>query len=275
MSIQKNLNFLLKKHHLNAHSLVSASDGVLKQPTTRRIIVGEGENLKDSTLLKYAEFFNVDFHSFKYDDLSNEQANYGIIVHGNNTNNGTQIGSQTNYNLEQTISAEEYKEKLSDLDNFSLKDMPLLDIDDGVLLAMYPETMIDKIKDSAERASTFIPHSGRTFGVKNAYDIHGVLPTMIAKNDILIVEPCITPRDNDLVLICLDYLGLKRGLVARLSYDLTGHINIKYGEKEAEPMPPNSLVCGVIVEIKRRLLDNALMKSRLNPEWDIFSTVQQ
>lgn len=272
MSIQKNLNFLLKKHHLNAHSLVSASDGVLKQPTTRRIVNGDGENLKDSTLSKYAEFFNVDFSVFKYGDLTDGEINNGIIVNGENINHGTQIGSQ--FNLNQNISAEEYKEKLSNEDSFSLKDMPLLDIDDGVLLAMYPETMIDKIKDSAERASTFIPHSGRTFGVKNAYDIHGVLPTMIAKNDILIVEPCIAPRDNDLVLICLDYLGLKRGLVARLSYDLTGHINIKYGEKEAEPMPPNSLVCGVIIEIKRRLLDNALMKSRLNPDWDIFSTLQ-
>lgn len=194
-----------------------------------------------------------------------------VEIAGNNINHGTQIAAQNNYSLEQTISAEEYKERLSEIDAFSLKDMPLLDIDDGVLFALYPENMENLIRDSTERAATFIPHTGRTFGVKNDREIKGITPNPIQKNDILIIEPCIAPRDNDLVLLCLGYSSVKRGVIARLFVDLHGNRRVRCNQ--TIPMPVDSLICGVVIEIKRRLIDTSIVKARLNPNWDILSTL--
>lgn len=265
LQIKERLEQVIKEHDTN-WSKLATDIGFTPQASTK----WKKGQISTDTVKKIGSHLGVDLVWL----LTGVNSNSGLYINGNNTNNGTQIGSQTNYNLEQTISAEEHVEKLNNEDSFSLKDMPLLDIDDGVKFAMYPEAMLEKIQDTAERASTFIPHSGRTFGIKNAYDIHGVSPSVIAKNDILIIEPAIAPRANDLVLLCVDYQGLKRGVIARLESSLAGNLTVKYSEKEAENIPENSIICGVVIEIKRRLLDNALLKSRLNPEWDIFSTLQ-
>lgn len=58
MYLQKNIAFLLEKHHLNANSLQELAD--IPQPTTRRILIGESTNPRQSTLKSYADFFGVD-----------------------------------------------------------------------------------------------------------------------------------------------------------------------------------------------------------------------
>lgn len=153
--------------------------------------------------------------------------------------------------------------------------MPLLDIDMGVAFVLDPNANTNPIFDTAERVATFIPHSGRTFGIKNNADITGITPSTIRKNDILIIEPCMTPRADDLVLLCLDYGRANRGVIARLLVDLVGNRTVKHNDNAPEPMPENSLICGVVVEIKRRLLDTALAKVRLNPEHDYLSTLER
>lgn len=198
--------------------------------------------------------------------------NQGIIVDGDNQNNGTQIGTQ--HNLTQNVSVAS-REQLNEQAKNYLKDMPLLDIDAGVLLALNPNSINQLILDSTERVATFIPHSGRTFGIKNNNDISGIAPSVIRRNDILIVEPSIAPRDNDLVLLCLDYQGKNRGVIARLVMDLSDNLLVKYSDKDPEPMPANSLICGVVVEIKRRLLDTALVKARLNRDYDILDSLHK
>lgn len=70
MSVQKNLQYLLAQRHLNANSLSEVTDGAIAQPTTRRILQGESENIRDKTLQKYAEFFNVSLADLKYGDVS-------------------------------------------------------------------------------------------------------------------------------------------------------------------------------------------------------------
>ncbi|WP_347452828.1 S24 family peptidase [Acinetobacter thermotolerans] len=70
MSVQTNLQFLLSQMNLNANSLSEASNGLLKQPTTRRILNGESENVRDKTLERYAEFFGVALADLKYGDVS-------------------------------------------------------------------------------------------------------------------------------------------------------------------------------------------------------------
>ena len=69
MSVQKNLQFLLSKRNLNANSLSEITDGKLAQPTTRRILNGESENIRDITLGKYAKYFDVLLSDLKYGDL--------------------------------------------------------------------------------------------------------------------------------------------------------------------------------------------------------------
>lgn len=69
MSVQKNLQYLLAQRNLNANSLSEASDGVLAQPTTRRILQGESKDIRDKTLDKYAKFFNVELKDLKFGDL--------------------------------------------------------------------------------------------------------------------------------------------------------------------------------------------------------------
>ena len=69
MSVQSNLSFLLNQHSLNANSLSEKTDGMLTQPTTRRILNGESENIRDKTLEKYAKFFNVSLSVLKYGDV--------------------------------------------------------------------------------------------------------------------------------------------------------------------------------------------------------------
>ena len=73
MSVQKNLQFLLAQRNLNANSLSEITNGALAQPTTRRILQGESENIRDKTLQKYAEFFNVGLADLKYGDVSSKR----------------------------------------------------------------------------------------------------------------------------------------------------------------------------------------------------------
>lgn len=73
MSVQSNLKFLLAQRSLNPNSLSDLTDGELPQPTTRRIISGESENVRDKTLEKYALFFGVNLAELKYGDVSQPQ----------------------------------------------------------------------------------------------------------------------------------------------------------------------------------------------------------
>lgn len=199
-------------------------------------------------------------------------SNTGITVGGNNTNHGTQIG--THMSSLQNMPAQS-KEQLDEMSANYPKDMPLFDIDAGVVFALDPNRLPQLIADSNERVATFIPHSGRAFGLKNSTDIVGVFDTPIAKNDILIVEPCIASRDGDLILLALNYPKANRGIIARILVSLSNDHSIKYSNSPAEPLPPNSVICGVVVEIKKRLIDTSLIKARLNGDWDIMSTLIQ
>lgn len=182
-------------------------------------------------------------------------------------NNNTQIGTQNTYNLDTTIATDEQRRQLAQNDRLFLKDMPLLDIDDGVLFALHASDD-NIILKNAERVATFIPHSDQAFGIKMPYSALNVI-----QNDIVIIEPALPPRHNDLVLMCFDYHGQKRGLLARYFVGITGHGTIQHNDEPPEPMPTGSLICGVVIEVKRRLLNNNLMKSRLNQDWNILNTL--
>lgn len=190
-------------------------------------------------------------------------------------NNNYGDGQTSNYyNLTQTIAPNEKHSKLREDKAQYLKAMPLLDIDGGIEFALNPDTTEKKIKE-ADQVATFIPHSSNTFGIKMPDDsLKELSADNIAKGDILIIEPKIQPRHGDLVLVCLNVDDDKhrRGLIARCSLTLDNRYKIKFTEEPALELPPNALICGVIVEIKRRLVPTDTIAARLDKEWDIRNT---
>lgn len=197
-----------------------------------------------------------------------------LTIDGNNTNHGTQvIGVQNTYVLEQIVSTTDCVERLGDDLAHYLKPMPVLDIDTGVAFALYPERLHNLISDKNQQVTAFIPHSHNTFGVQLPQSIEGVTPSILLRDDILLIEPCIRPRSGDLVLVCLEYETYNRGLIARLQIGFGGKPMIKHNQSEFVPMPAMSLICGVVVAIKRRTIDNAGLVARIDPKWNILDTL--
>lgn len=195
--------------------------------------------------------------------------NHGILVIGDNYvgHQAMQIGVQT------AIQSHHLKNHSSDEGCTNRnKGVPLLDIDTGVNFALNPQDPTQAMWGD-ELVGVTLPHSEQAFGINNAVDIVGLMPSIIERGDILIVEPLMPPRDNDLVLVCLDYDTLNRGIIAQLFVDLQGNKIIKYQDSPPEPMPLNSLICGVVIEIHFSRMDTTLLKSRLNPKWDILQTL--
>ena len=115
-----------------------------------------------------------------------------------------------------------------------------------------------------------------TFGLKvNDNSVEKIAGSKILQNDILIIEPKIKPRNNDFVLICLDYKGSRRGIIARLLLDLENNRTIQYNESPPAPMPLGSLICGVVTEIKRRLMPTESLKSRLDSNYNILESISK
>lgn len=197
-------------------------------------------------------------------------SNTGANIQHNGDNYGNIVGGIGNT---QNVSVQDQAE-LDAISANHYKDMPLLDIDMGVKYALDPDALANLILNSNQKVLAFIPHTGNTFGVKLPYDIQGITPSALLQNDILIIEPCIRPRDNDLVLVCLNFgKPTQRGMVGRLLMGISGKPMLQYNEFEPEPMPVGSLICGVVIAINRHTIDNAMLTARIVPEWDITKTL--
>ncbi|ULJ68157.1 helix-turn-helix domain-containing protein [Wielerella bovis] len=211
--------------------------------------------------------------------VSPEWLQFGTVINQNST-----IGTQNNVSGDQNTNnffGEETTEKedkaiLGDDEAKFQTGTPIFGIDNAVEYALNPKKG-ERLKENIQRVETFIPHSDMTFGVKIADAILiGIAPAPIIQNDILIIEPRIPPRNQDLVLVCLDYQQpMQRGMFARLFVDLRGEITIKYSEQAAESLPPNALICGVVVSIERPTLPADLVSSRIDVEWDILNTLNR
>lgn len=210
--------------------------------------------------------------------ISDKSVNIGKLTNVVNGGNQTNIAGDQNTNnfFNSETTEKEAKAILGDKKAQFLSAMPLLDIDDGVAYAINPEHKKEQITNNSQRLVSFIPSSDRTFAVKIAAPVlRGVTDTPLIQNDILIIEPLIPPRNQDVVLICLNYQQPnQRGIIARLSMDLHDNVMIKYSEADAEPLPANALICGVVVEVKRQLLPSDSALSRVDAAWDILNTLQ-
>lgn len=52
-----------------------------------------------------------------------------------------------------------------------------------------------------------------------------------------------------MVLVCFDYNGAKRGMIARLHIGLDNKPMIKHNDLDLVPMPIDSLICGVVLAV--------------------------
>lgn len=202
-------------------------------------------------------------------------SNTGANIQHNGDNCGNIVGGigNTQNNLTQNVSVQD-QAKLDEITANYYKSMPLLDINMGVKYAINPYTITTLILDNSQKILAHIPHTSNTFGIQLSHDIVGVIPSILLKGDILIIEPCMSPQNNDLVLVCLDFgKPTQRGMVGRLLMGISGKPMLQYNEFEPEPMPVGSLICGVVIAIKRHTIDNAMLTARIVPEWDITKTL--
>lgn len=249
---------LARKNAKLTQSAIAERVGI-SQPTYQALESGKVE--KTAFILQIADTLKVS-PTWLATGQGMMTVNTGIIVGGNNTNHGTQIGTQHH--------SKAHSESSKPADH--LQAIPLFDIDTGVFFALNPNKL--PTMANGEQVATTILHSNHAFAIKNNLAIH-INDTVILKNDILIVEPHIPPQAGDLVLLALDHPTINRGLVARLVLDISSKFFIEYNEKDPVPIPKNSIICGVVMEIKRRLIDTSLVKARLNVDWDIMSTLNE
>lgn len=249
---------LARKNAKLTQSAIAECVGI-SQPTYQALESGKVE--KTAFLLQIADTLKVSPTWLTTGQGAMTVGNTGITVGGNNTNHGTQIGVQHH--------PKAHNEPSKPADHQTI---PLFDIDTGALFALNPHKL--PTMASGEQIATTILHSNHAFAIKNNLAIH-ISDTVILKNDILIVESHIPPQAGDLVLLALDHPTINRGLVARLILDISSKYFIEYNEKDPVPIPKNSVICGVVIAIKRRLLDTATVNTRLNSDWDIMSTLNE
>lgn len=232
---------------------------------------GKPRSLKSETAREIEEltgkpraWFDQPVYDAKNVQLSN---NYG----GNQNN--------TQYNMYQQGAKSVTADTMPEQQAGMLKVMPLLDISDGLRYALggYPQDEIQKAKD---KIAAFIGHSDKSFGIKMADDSMTIQSAAdsetIFKGDILVIEPLMEPRDNDIVFICLDYPDKPRPIIARLQVGIDGRRYINQPNRGGGfvPLPDGALICGVAIEIKRRIMEPDIVKSRHDDNWDIKKTLE-
>ena len=98
----------------------------------------------------------------------------------------------------------------------------------------------------------------------------------IFKGDILVIEPLMKPRDNDIVMVCLGYGSDPRPIIARLQIGIAGDYTINQPNRPDGyiPLPEDALICGVVIEIKRRIIEPDIVRARHDNGWKILNTLK-
>lgn len=155
------------------------------------------------------------------------------------------------------------------------KAMPLLDLEGGVDFAISPQEYFQKNNVRGYKRILTELNNRFTFAITMTYDItKEIIGENIAKNDILVIEPNMEPRHGDLVLVGINYQSAnRRGLIARCELGLDNSYSIKYNDMYPISLPSGSLICGVVVEIRRRIVTIDDFDDRVNNSWNILETL--
>lgn len=157
-----------------------------------------------------------------------------------------------------------------------LKALPLLDIDDGVFFVLYPNEAQDKIKEKNEKVVSFVYGTSSTIGIKvSDNSVKNTSGNHIVEGDIIIVEPAVKPRANDIVLVALEaQTKNRRGILAKLKIDFDGNYFLSNDDYDTPTkMPIGSVICGTVIEVKRRLIEIDIADSRYEKKFNVWDTL--
>lgn len=236
---------------------------------------GLGNLPRSSRLEAIAKALGVDAIWLQHGDLnisSPHVKNPPTQINNNYGNQNTQMQMLT-------IGGNQTKEKAYELNNNQnitdfVKLLPLLDSKQAIEYALDNSSLSNDIYGQCSKVATFIAHTNSAFCIRATdNDMRSSDPDdfSINRNDILIIEPKIQPDNNDIVFVCLDkHERHKRGMVAKLKIDLAGNYFLKKNSSDiVEALPDNAVICGVVIEIKRRIL---MAGSRIDEDWDIHNS---
>ena len=159
------------------------------------------------------------------------------------------------------------------------KTIPLLEIDQAVKYVSQ-RSQVD-IKHS-ERVATTMPHSDLAFAVRmfdNSMKAEENTEESISKGEILIVEPKIPPRHEDIVVVNLNP-EKQIGMVAKLEIDPFGkrrlrRTGINVAGENLIDLPEGAFICGVVIEIKRRTISFSEAEKRIKNEYNPIESTQK
>lgn len=263
--LSDNYIYLLRKNNLNSQKLSKLLGGKPSQPTLSRLEKKPVKFPRRETIQTIAEYFDVSVDDFMDKPLWLESEFAKTTMH---------ILSEPRIDLYTATKSPRKKEV-----KLAQRTMPLLEIEQAL-------DYVTKKKEvsivNCELVSTTLSHSDRAFAVKmfdNSMKAENTVEEAISKGEILIAEPQIPPRHEDIVVVNLN--PEKRiGMVAKLEIDPFGNrrlrrtgINIA-GENPME-LPKGAFICGVVIEVKRRTISPYEVENRIKNEYNPLESIEK
>lgn len=255
--LSDNYAYLLRTHGLNSRQLSDRLGGKPSQPTLSRLEKTPGKNPRLENIQIIADFFEVPI-----EDLMNKPL---------------WMDSAQTQDITQKI--QEPKTSYATAGKLPKKTIPLLEIDQAVKYVSQ-RSQVD-IKHS-ERVATTMPHSDLAFAVRmfdNSMKAEENTEESISKGEILIVEPKIPPRHEDIVVVNLNP-EKQIGMVAKLEIDPFGkrrlrRTGINVAGENLIDLPEGAFICGVVIEIKRRTISFSEVEKRIKNEYNPIESTQK
>lgn len=233
--------------------------------------------------LKFSEALQIPVSEFspriqiemeKIEKKSQENKQFGKIEisNGNNINGNIHIRELNKYSIKQDdklISVESLHHEVH------LKTVPVFETDDAAAILLFPDENQEKIKNPKEQVVSLIANDRSTIGIKiGDNSAQTVSDHAISIGNTVFVEPLLIPKNNDLVLVCLDARSKKRrGIFAKLKVDLS---NNRYLINDDSPtpikMPTGAVICGVIIGFKRHIHDSDVVLGRYEANYNIWDS---
>ena len=255
--LSDNYAYLLRTHGLNSRQLSDRLGGKPSQPTLSRLEKTPGKNPRLENIQIIADFFEVPI-----EDLMNKP-----------------LWMDSAQTQEITQKIQEPKTSYAAAGKLPKKTIPLLEIDQAVKYVSQ-RSQVD-IKHS-ERVVTTMPHSDLAFAVRmfdNSMKAEENTEESISKGEILIVEPKIPPRHEDIVVVNLNP-EKQIGMVAKLEIDPFGkrrlrRTGINVAGENIIDLPEGAFICGVVIEIKRRTISFSEAEKRIKNEYNPIESTQK
>lgn len=257
--LSDNYAYLLRTHGLNSRQLSDRLGGKPSQPTLSRLEKTPGKNPRLENIQIIADFFEVPI-----EDLMNKPL---------------WMDSAQPQEITQKVQEPKTSYTSTSTGNIHKKTIPLLEIEQAV---KYVSQRSEVDTKHSERVATTMPHSDLAFAVRmfdNSMKAEENTEESISKGEILIVEPKIPPRHEDIVVVNLNP-EKQIGMVAKLEIDPFGkrrlrRTGINVAGENLIDLPEGAFICGVVIEIKRRTISFNEVEKRIKNEYNPIESTQK